>query len=345
MLDSPRLITYHDLDFEKVQIPWKYSCGQTYSRWIDTGMPKIPEQILYCAPYLYESAVDARAGTNPGGTGFLFCIPSEDGPFSHHYCVSNHHVAIEKGCSCFRVIRGDGSVDVFEFDNSDWHFMPGSDVAVVPLDFSRVQGLRSSFIGGQTIFGNEKISSEAIGPGDDVFMIGLFLDVNAAETNLPAARFGNISTSPIKISIHPYKDKLYCIDMHSRTGYSGSPVFVYRTPGSELDWIVNENHVFRGTMFGLLGIHTGQFPDWMEVVRGDEKVSKEHKEYVRGLSAMNMVAPTQVILDTLKMDKLKEMRAQEARVVLKNYRLPDPGVLESARQVYNPDFNHLYWHS
>ena len=56
----------------------------------------------------------------------------------------------------------------------------------------------------------------------------------------PALRFGNISTSPVAVKQPTqYREELnYRVDMHSRSGYSGSPVFVYRTPGNTLEWAV-----------------------------------------------------------------------------------------------------------
>jgi hypothetical protein len=52
--------------------------------------------------------------------------------------------------------------------------------------------------------------------------------------------------------------------MHSRTGYSGSPVFVYRTSNTNLDAIFKDR-VEAGSpgdiFIYLLGIHCGQFPE------------------------------------------------------------------------------------
>ncbi len=50
----------------------------------------------------------------------------------------------------------------------------------------------------------------------------------------------------------------YCVDMHSRSGFSGSPVFVYRTPGGDF----SEKGVINLSRFMMfLGIHWGQFPE------------------------------------------------------------------------------------
>ena len=61
-------------------------------------------------------------------------------------------------------------------------------------------------------------------------MVGRFVDHDGGPTNLPAARFGNISIGPSKIrsELGKYVDTI-CLDTNSRTGFSGSPVYVYRT--------------------------------------------------------------------------------------------------------------------
>src|SRR5271170_5484166 len=83
-----------------------------------------------------------------------------------------------------------------------------------------------------------------IGPGEDVFMVGRFIDHDGKDANIPSVRFGNISTlpQPIEQPSGSTNNKSFILDLHSRTGYSGSPVFVYRTPGSDL----TTHHIMAG---------------------------------------------------------------------------------------------------
>src|SRR5208337_5394725 len=98
------------------------------------------------------------------------------------------------------------------------------------------------------VFATEEIVSEyGIGVGDDVFMVGRFINHEGSPTYLPATRFGNISVMPFPILKSPQKGPSYCIDMHSRPGFSGSPVFVYRTPGGNLDVALKTGKVFEST--------------------------------------------------------------------------------------------------
>jgi hypothetical protein len=105
--------------------------------------------------------------------------------------------------------------------------------------------------------------------------------------NVPSARFGNISMLPNPRALirqeTEYEGQSYVIDMRSRSGFSGSPVYVYRTFGSNLTNVaghefdeveLNTDMIrefggrmsFRGrlrahNLFQLLGIHWGQFPE------------------------------------------------------------------------------------
>jgi hypothetical protein len=179
-------------------------------------------------------------------------------------------------------------------------------------------------------------------------MIGLFIDHDGVSTNVPSARFGNISMLPNpKATIEQptgYRGESYVIDMHSRTGFSGSPVYVYRTFGSDLTsvWgtefndleITNLDEVIARVMnhgrggrmrgrihsnnlFNLLGIHWGQFPEKWEL-RDKSKLEESAKRdliikgaYVEGMSGMTCVIPAWQIMEVLNMPVLRDLRAPD----------------------------------
>src|ERR1700693_3020590 len=116
-------------------------------------------------------------------------------------------------------------------------FVPQYDIAVIPMPFNP-DHLKAAMLPTQLFVNKEMFEANnvgtkgALGVGSDTFMVGRFIDHDGGETNRPAARFGHISVLPAPI-IQPndVTADSFCIDMHSRPGYSGSPVFVYRTPG------------------------------------------------------------------------------------------------------------------
>jgi hypothetical protein len=341
--------------------------GVPYEQWIRVGMPKIPESVLQSIFYLYANEEDAKAGENPGGTGFVVEIRSERELSSpHYYGVTNWHVACD-GYPVIRLNTLDGKVDILDFNPDQWEFLPGKyDVAVIPLSLDpEIHAVHSIE---QRLFVADPNHYYV---GDDVFMIGLFIDHGGVSTNVPSARFGNISMLPneqarIIQEATGYDGISYVVDMHSRTWFSGSPVFAYRTFGSDLTAALG--HVFddlefdfsygmigqpsgprRGrlrtrTHIGFLGIHWGQFPEEWELHRKQHPIKEARKrglitksEYVKGMSGMTCVIPAWQILEVLNLQKLKNQR-DAADSNLSERRLARP-LPESAAKKSNP--NHL----
>lgn len=290
-------------------------------------MPGIPKQFLNCVFYLYASYEDAKAGKRAGGTGFLIAMPADNNlGLGHHYGVTNWHVAVRDGFSVIRFNTEDG-YEIIERDPSEWIFSPGKyDIAVTPLSL-RDPEQQTFFVSTQLMYNIE--ADNRFGPGDDVFMIGRFVDLEESKSNMPAVRFGNISTDPVPIEQPTgYKEGLsYCVDMHSRDGFSGSPVFVYRTPGSDFSWTVTGERGLESTnsYFALLGIHWGQFPEYWPVVPG--KATEEEAAHielapnshaVKGVSGMTCVIPAVEIVNVLDCELLDEQRRQENELQKQN---------------------------
>jgi hypothetical protein len=326
---------FADLEFERAEVECVSSAGTRYTRYIPVGMPQIAPNFLDSVIYLYRNGEDAKAGKNFGGTGFLVTLPDETYPHqvSYFYAVTNWHVAC-RGDSTIRVNNVDGSVDVFEFGPDEWHFSTKYDVAVIPMPFNASR-LRAAMLPTQMFVTEELFRGGGpLGVGSDVFMIGRFIDHDGGQTNRPAARFGHVSVLPAPI-IQPNRVKAdsFCVDMHSRTGHSGSPVFVYRTPRSEIGWVPSIEH---GAYLGLLGIHWGQFPELWEIEKSKMPDSPSEAgtlilegQYVKGLSGMTCVLPAWSILEVLRMPKLTGLRREHTtKVVLP--RLGLPPVAESA---------------
>jgi hypothetical protein len=150
--------------------------------------------------------------------------------------VTNYHVAVKGGNSVVRVNCLDGPPQIFPFDPSDWTFIPnGDDVAVIRLPVNPEKHQINAVPLSEFVF-PERFSYGYVGTGEDVFMVGRFVDHDGGEINQPAVRFGHISIMPTSIYLEEIgrKKEYYCIDLHSRSGFSGSPVFVYRTITSDL---------------------------------------------------------------------------------------------------------------
>lgn len=164
------------------------------------------------------------------GTGF---VVEHD---RRYFGVTNRHVARDSGASVIRLNRKNGQADILDHDPMDWETIAGGhDIAALRLDLDSAMHQVSAISSSSFLPDN---GQHEIGVGDDVFMIGLFVNHEGKEKNNPLARFGNISMmaapdSEIHFGGHSYES--FIVDMHSRSGFSGSPVFVYRTFGGDLE--------------------------------------------------------------------------------------------------------------
>jgi hypothetical protein len=128
------------------------------------------------------------------------------------------------GIEEFDLLAGPGGDDLVVFDITDDEIIHKyNNVRYIPF---------------YMIISGDYIDKNEINIGEDGFMLGMFADHYGETRNLIAARFGNISLmadelAPIKQpnkSVRPS----FLFDLRSRPGFSGSPVFVYRTPAGDL---------------------------------------------------------------------------------------------------------------
>jgi hypothetical protein len=303
----PQLRNWSDFGFDTVQITAYSTAGTPYQRTVPVGMPKLPPEVLYSPFYLYESVEDAKAGKPFGGTGFCVGYPVGVENRSFVYAVTNWHVAVKDGFSVIRVNKIGGGIDCFDLDPIDWEFLPGkSDIAVASIPFLK-WGVHEVVTLTTSLFLDPiSIATLSIGPGDNIFMLGRFVDHDGMDANVPSARFGHISVMPQPIKQpNGSKDPSFILDVHSRTGYSGSPVFVYRTFGDDLttdQLVISESSHF----VKLLGIHWGQFQEKWDIGSRKKSATKTNAvkltgntKYVEGMSGMTLAAPAWAIMEIL----------------------------------------------
>jgi hypothetical protein len=268
----------------------------------------------------------------------LVFVPSDLGPDRGWiYAVTTWHVACRHGASVLRINRCDQGVEIFSFGPEDWIFDPQFDIAVIHV--SIVQGIHKyaklSTADGFVL--QHDLEEKKIGAGEDVFMIGRFVDHDGGPVNQPAVRFGNISVMPSRIKQPNGKMAYsYCIDLRSRSGYSGSPVFLYRLPGYDLEeTLLTSDGLLRSgiSYLKLLGIHWGQFPERWELIEGlsleaEPSAAPLIREgaYVQGLSGMTCVLPAWHILDVLNLARLQQQRmlGERTEIERSGIGLPEP---------------------
>ncbi|MGQ0741893.1 MAG: S1 family peptidase [Alphaproteobacteria bacterium] len=310
-------------------------------------MPRIPENHLDCVCYLYRTRADAKVGRNTVGTGFLTIIQSQANPAKGWvYAITNWHVACRDGGSVVSINTHEGEPDVFEFDSAEWQFDARFDIAAIPIPLDNAKH-RIAYVPTPGFL--EASNPRKIGVGEDVYMLGRFIDYTGAQVASPFVRFGHISSMPVPIKQpNGIIADSFCIDVHSRSGYSGSPVWVYRTPGYNLAEVLDaksQKVLLAGTSYlGLLGIHWGQFPElWeLESIKGGEEPKREaalitEGNYVRGLSGMTCVLPAWNILEVLNLPKLKNVRDRDEKILAAKKATAGEPIAESTVQADNPE--------
>lgn len=325
-------VTLGSLQFDTIPYRALSTCGFPYERRARIGMPRIPREVLGCTFFLFENRDDAERGDDPCGTGFLVGIPSNVSPRladTHFYAVTNWHVAVRGGASVIKLYTQEGvPEDIREFDPSEWIFDPlGEDVAIMPIDLDAAT--HSAMMISTDLFATKDwIAEHEIGVGDDIFMLGLFVDHALRTTRLPKARFGNISMMPSRRA--PIENPLgkttpsFILDMHSRSGFSGSPVFVYRTVGSDLTMDgIGGMRLDTPTLFRFLGIHWGPFP---EELKAKDDAGKKYT--IRGVSGMTCATPAWRIADLLQIDEFRDKRIEREKMQSKDKKITSAPVAE-----------------
>ncbi len=205
-------------------------------------MPRISDELLNSVIYIYKTGQDAEVGTQSGGTGFLVSVPSKtDDKKSFGYIVTNKHV-IDKagGTPTVRFTDLKGNVSIVSSMQSDWAcHLDGDDVAIIAIKGEYLEQIRHCCIPVSLFLSREIININDVGPGDDVFTIGRFIQHDGKQKNTPVVMFGNISMMPnekVRISTadsQMHDQDAFLVETHSLSGFSGSPVFLNRILNNE----------------------------------------------------------------------------------------------------------------
>ncbi len=343
--DPDKVVNLRNAGFATTSVRRHTNRGTPY--WLEEpfGVPKIPTAHLRGVFYLYRDREAAEAGEKYGGTGFIVGVPAEVRPNSHFlYAVSNWHVAVQKGFSVIRLNTEDGPPEIIELGPEQWEFDPetGHDIAIAAIPMALPAHCKFSLVETRSFITRDWFGSPAvafpIGVGDDTFMVGRFVDHDGGPTNQPAARFGHISIGPSKLRGVFNKDvEMICLDTNSRTGFSGSPVYVYRTSGGDLEQALNPQLdgkivIHTRPVLLLLGVHTGQFPEWWTAEPGGGSEADDMEEVaagqVRGLSGMTRVAPAWGIVELLNSPKFSGQR-EAARRRIRDQESTGPAITAS----------------
>jgi hypothetical protein len=264
----------------------------------------------------HEKSVLFVSGCQPPkfvGTGF---IVKRGGRL---YFITNHHVFIaglrNNGVIKLRINTSNCKSRYITADQSNFVTMSEHDLAAIEITNSLLQTDEYAFIP-DTVFLTQEFATQAnIGLGEEVFLIGMFSPNPGEDQNLPSGRFGSISVMASRAAPigHTAGDDKYTAipsfiaDMRSRPGYSGSPVFVYRTQWTDVRTI-GDDGVQRtdagsinkdsgvDTFVKLLGVHCAQYSETIEL---ESLILGNLKTVIP--SAMTIVIPAWYVVDLLNL--------------------------------------------
>jgi hypothetical protein len=353
---AARAIGFQDANFRH-RNAWCWSKLEgLHLRWVPYGMPRLSPNLADAVFFLYAKDPSKPPTSDdllgPRGTGVIVGIYDRSRPASvlHYYAITAAHVA-RGGASIIKLNSKGGASRVIDFDPCEWTAdLAWEDLAAVDITDRLRNDDRTSYIPLDMLATRDFNSRVQLGIGEDGFMLGLFVEHFGTAKNLVAARFGNVSMladDGAPISRHDpaldvqFVSPCHVFDMHSRPGFSGSPVFVYRTPDGDLTDLERRVRRFRlpspygrmllnfnpsdpievtevterGPVFlKLFGIHVAQFQDkvTLEKVtpRTDEEAEPELRsgDTVRFPGSMTIIVPAWQILTLLERPELKEQR-------------------------------------
>lgn len=254
-------------------------------------MPRFAETLQQMVFFLFGRNPRKNGLTGPLGSGVFIGLKRQNGlpailgtTAVHTYAVTAHHVLLSGG-HFIRINTRDGGSRLIETEPAEWVFDPsGSDVAVLDVtDLVDSRADETSWVPYILLADKAFLQKVNFGIGEDGIMLGLLTDQPGKNRNLVACRSGNVTLlssdeDPIRQPNNRVRPS-HLFDIRSRPGFSGSPVFVYRTrdanlrfataagPDALARWHItktirrddDEDNIDSFIM--LLGLHAGQYHD------------------------------------------------------------------------------------
>jgi hypothetical protein len=277
----------------------------------------------------------------PDGTGFIVARQWQNAPSrTHFYAVTNWHVAVQSGASILRINTLDGKSRLIDTEPHEWCFYNASnDLAIYDITDQLIRDGTNpdiiTYIHEDSFATAGFIFEHDIGMGDDVFMIGLFVDHSGKEQNVPLARFGNIArlSSGTSLVEQPNGQMMpsHLVDTRSRGGFSGSPVFVYRVPFTQLKSVRGNYRIAavdpKDMFCMLLGVLCAQFPEEVRIKIAESKRKQiEEGDILKMPSSVTVVVPAWEISRLINDDKfarIRNMREANHAQETKNIAVPE----------------------
>jgi len=267
----------------------------------------VPDEVRKCVAFI---GADAGTGRHFVGTCAFLSVGAEDWHFTYavtaaHVIEGIRHAPGSDGKVYLRMNQKAAGARWVVTTVEQWLTHPTDtsvDVAVFPMPFTFEDWDHMSFgmVGAIT---QETAKTQGIGPGDEVFLTGLFVNHSGSDRNIPIVRLGAIAAmpeEPVRTQRGPID--AYLIEARSIGGLSGSPVFVNLGLVRSIEGTVKL--ASKSAPFYLLGLMHGH---WRVETVTDLVVADGLREEIVNMG-IGIVIPAYKINEVLDQPILKEPR-------------------------------------
>ena len=274
----------------------------------------VPDEARKCVVFV---CYKAHSGFRLAGTAFFVSVqPAEDFQLYAVYLVTAKHVIVDAkqesidGSVWLRVNDRSGGSFMVETPVDDWVGHPDDtsvDASVLAWA-PRSDQVEYLCIPDTMTATDEIIDREDIGPGDEIFLTGLFVNHVGRNRNLPIIRIGNIALMPEEriATRHFGSIEAYLVEARSIGGLSGSPVFVH-VSGIRKDTLDLGRDVFY-----WLGLMHGHWDMPVDTSSPDAAIADTpEKEAVN--MGIAMVVPATQIVEIIDQPMFKNAREEEMK--------------------------------
>lgn len=187
-------------------------------------MPRVNDNLTSIVAYLYPSEKEAIDGAKVGGTCFFVRVSTTARYYD--YVVTNRHV-VEEYKARFIRLHTHGKNNPIQVIEGAWEYhVNGDDIAA--CEFPRPVRYYYLPLPVEFLLAKQNAENLRVGLGDDLFMIGRFLNHDGKDKNVPVVRFGTIAMMPDEpILDNGRLQDSFLIEIRTIPGFSGSPVFVH----------------------------------------------------------------------------------------------------------------------
>jgi hypothetical protein len=263
---------------------------------------------------------DHKGEIRYGGTVFFVIdIVSDSGGYATTVTAKHVVVEIERDSIdrmvLLRVNRLDGDIDSIEIATADWKFHPSTvesvDVAVYDwTPDSSIYDVMQTPISMAVL--PEIITTGIVGLGDEIFIVGLFINHRGKKRNLPIIRLGNIAMLPDKdeqIATRRFGDmEGFLIESRSIGGLSGSPVFDYKDH-FELEREGSQIKLQQRRKFFWLGLIHGHY----DIEPNEDALVEDIPKREIVNMGIAIVVPAYKILETINQPQILAVREEDRK--------------------------------